>query len=226
MKRHYLAVAVVLAVLLTGCASAINSRNAENYMTTGAIHQHNAVRHEANNEHAKARDSWDMARRAFARAVVNAQLAGLPDATRAVLAYEYGRSLGVTCFFDLAETYLTNTYELDKKAGHPLYLSLDELALLMLDQGKYSQAVEYFESGIKELDKVEFYKASPADAVAYANFLDEYALALSKSGNNPKAAGIKGRASEIRSQYPGQASSTERTPYGKYCTNPAVTGSH
>jgi hypothetical protein len=219
MKKYYLTVVIALTVLLTGCVSELNRRNAERYALAGAINQRNAVQYAQNGEQTKARDSWDTARRAYARAVVNGELAGLPAKTQALLMYEYGRSLGVTCFFDLAETWLNNAYEQDKQADQPLYLSLDELGRLMFDQRKYPQATEYLGRGIKLLDEADFYKSSPGAAIAYADILDEYALALSKSGNDAKVSDIKKRAAEIRSQYPNQISSTDRTPYGKYCTN-------
>lgn len=201
----FLIIVFAFLVLLTGCASEINQRNATRYMIMGT--------------QAQASGDWDGARRAYARAAVNGELAGLPAETQAMFAYEYGRSTGVTCFFDHSETWLNKAYELDKKAGQPLYFSLDELGRLMLAQAKYTQAAGYFERGIAELNKVEFFNKSPSAAIAYADLLDDYELALLKSGAAAEAGNIKKRASEIRSKYPNQESSTERTPYGKYCTN-------
>jgi len=222
MTTRYLTVVAALVILMAGCTPALNnSQSAERCTLAGVINQRNAVQYAMNGEHAKARDSWDITRRVYAQAVVNARLAEWPDKKQAAISYEYGRSLGVTCFFDPAETYLIKAYDLDKKTGHPLHMSLVELARLMLDQEKYSQATEYFQSALKELDQAEFYKRSPADSIAYADFLDEYALVLSKSDKNSEAASMKKRASEIRSKYPDQASLTERTPYGKYCIDPS-----
>lgn len=87
-------------------ASPINRKNAEHYTRHGAI--------------AIANNDWQTARKAFTRAVVNADLGGVTPSTRAVLSYEYGRSLGATCFFDDATFYLNQAYDLDKQTGGPL----------------------------------------------------------------------------------------------------------
>jgi tetratricopeptide (TPR) repeat protein len=138
-----------------GCASAIHERIAEKYAWVAVKAQYYG--------------DWDTARRAYARAVVNVELAKVDPRIRAVLTYEYGRSLGITCFFDLAEIELNTVYELDKQTGQPLYLSLDELSRLMLDQKKYDKAAEYFNRAFVELDAVNFEEKSP---IANADLLD------------------------------------------------------
>jgi len=102
---------LILSVVLCGCASAVSERVANNYTAVGAA--------------AERRGDWDTARRAFARATLNADQAGLPPSSRAIAHYEYGRSLGVTCFFDESERELNAAYELDKQAGQPLFFVID-----------------------------------------------------------------------------------------------------
>jgi len=130
---------LALLVVLTGCASEIQKRNAERFTLIGM--------------QAQAQGDWDTARRAYARAVVNGEQAKLPQRTLAVLTYEYGRSLGVSCFFDLAEAELNRAHELDRQAGNPLYLSLTELVRLTFDQQKFQAAIAYFERAIAEMDR-------------------------------------------------------------------------
>lgn len=157
---------------------------------------------------------WDTARRAFARVTVNADLAELPAARRALAHYEYGRSLGVTCYFDRAEEELNTAYKLDKEAGQPLYLSLVELARLNLDQNKFSQAAAYFERAIPLLEADGVTKAAP---IGYADILDEYASALVGVGRPAEAKLSADRAATLRKAAEGQRSITDRTPYGKFC---------
>ena len=193
--------ALLVVVLLAGCASAVEERISNNYMAQGAA--------------AQARGDWDTARRAYARASVNADQAGLPAGRRGILHYEYGRSLGVTCFFDQSEHELNAAYELDKQAGQPLYLSLVELARLSLDQKKFAQSVEYFECALPELDKDGAASRAPA---GYADILDEYAKALAGAGNAVESKIQVNRAATLRVERPSKRSITDRTPYGKYCT--------
>ncbi|MFT3759172.1 hypothetical protein [Thauera sp.] len=198
MKAVYF---LILSVSLTGCASELHKRNAQNYTLMGA--------------QAQAKGDWDAARRAYARAVVNAEQAKLPPTTRAVLTYEYGRSLGATCFFDLSESELKLAHDLDKEAGNPLYLTLTELARLTFDQQKFQASIDYFERALIELDRAEAKEKAP---VAYADVLSEYSAALSETGRENDAASIVKRAAEIKSANPQGQSITNRTPYGKFCT--------
>lgn len=196
-----LAMTILLpVVVLTGCASAISERVATDYTQVGAA--------------AEARGDWDTARRAFARAVMNADEAGLPLARRATVHYEYGRSLGVTCFFDQSEHELNVAYDLDRQTGQPLFLSLVELARLNLDQGKFVPAAAYFERAMPALDAVNAADKAP---IAYAGILDEYARALTGAGRSQEARKPAERAASIRAGRPSGHSITDRTPYGKFC---------
>lgn len=187
--------------VLAGCASEIQKRTSDNYTLVGM--------------QAQARGDWDTARRAYARAVVNGEQAKLPAKNLAIRTYEYGRALGVTCFFDLAESELNSAYELDKQAGQPLYLSLTELGRLTLDQKKYQRSAGYFERALKELDLANVQQKSP---IGYSDILDEYAQALAGIDKPAEAASIKKRASEIKQKNSDRHSITDRTPYGKFCT--------
>jgi tetratricopeptide (TPR) repeat protein len=191
---------LVILVGLNGCAAPINERVARNYERVGAA--------------AQARGDWDAARRAYARSATNADLARSSPQERAVYHYEYGRSLGVTCFFNEAERELNLAYDLDRQAGQPLYFSLVELARLTLDQHKFPQSVLYFERALTELDRANAGRDAP---MGYADVLDEYALALSGAGRTQDSTTMRKRALEIRDANPGGHSITDRTPYGRHC---------
>ena len=197
------ALLVTTTVALSGCVSAINEKVADNYSQVGA--------------QAQARGDWDTARRAYARSANNVDLAGSSIQRRAIFHYEYGRSLGATCFFEEAERELNLSFELDKQGRQPLYLSLIELARLTLDQKKFAQSIAYFERAFPELDQANAAKDAPA---AYADILDEYAAALVGAGRSDVAARSTQRGAEIRGANPKGRSLTDRTPYGKHCTKP------
>ena len=193
----------LLALIIGGCVTAINEKNAMNYEQAGAA--------------AQKRGDWDASRKAYARAANNADLANASPKKRAILHYEYGRSLGVTCFYKEAERELELAYSLDKQAGQPLYYSLVELARLNLDMKNYSQSVTYFNKAIQELDNANAATEAP---IAYADILDEYSSALAGVGRKKEAIDVEKRASKIRGKNPKGNSITDRTPYGKQCTKP------
>ena len=160
-------------------------------------------------------DNWDASRRAYAQAVVDSEIARWPAAKRAVLHYEYGRALGVTCFYAAAGLELLMAYNLDEASGGPVYMPLVELARLHLDHKKYEFAVQLYEKSIVELDKRNRSTVSP---ISYADIHDEYALALKEIGEIQKSDAMYAKAKNLRAKYPGWKSITERTPYGTQCT--------
>jgi tetratricopeptide (TPR) repeat protein len=192
--------AVLVVLILTGCAGSINPQNAAKYAN-------------AANSAAKAGD-WTTARGYWAKAVVNAELAGAPPQQLAVLNYEYGRSLGIQCFWDESEKYLLKAFDLDHQTGGPEFMSLVELSRLKYDQKQYDKAVVYFERTIPALQKA----GAPAQAPAeFAAILDEYAAALKNAGKEDEAKSVQGQAAKVRADNPQGHSITDRTPYGTQC---------
>ena len=199
MKKQ-LTYPVILSVLLIGCATDINLKNAKRYSDSG----HNAV----------VSEDWDAARRAYAKAAVNSDLGNAPVRTRSIMYYEYARASGATCFYDIADEYLKKSLELDKSSNGPIYWPLIELARLNLDQGKYAEALIYFD----EVDPIfTELKAIEKDPIGYADYLDEYATALEGTGSQAKAAELRKQANTIRDRNLDIKSFTDRTPYGKHC---------
>lgn len=190
---------VIILLGLTGYAFA-DEKPAGEYMRDGTV--------------AQERGDWDEARRIYARAFAEANLAAADPRFKAVLHYEYGRSLGVTCFFEEAERQLNLANDLDKHTGGVFYLSLTELARLNLDQRKFVEAVSYLERVLAELDPLITARRVP---VFYANVLDDYALALSRAGREQDAEAAAKRAAETRGAIPKEHSISDRTPYGKHC---------
>ncbi len=199
MSIRYVALAFSI-VLVSGCAASINEYNARQHAQAG-------VKAGKSGEFAKARKE-------FARALTNARLANADLKLVAVLSYEYGRYSGMICDWVEGEKGLTEAYDLDRQNGGPAYLSLVELARLNLDRQQYSNAVEYFDRVVPELETSH---ADTRDPIGYAQVLDEYAASLEKTGKNGLAGKFRDRAGDLRKAYPGKSAHTERTPYGTQC---------
>lgn len=193
-------IAILFSALLGGCAHEINKYNAARYADMGIA--------------ALYRGDWDAARRAYARAAVNADLGGAPVRMRSVMHYEYARASGVTCYYEHAEEHLAKALKLDEESSGPTHYPLIELARLNLDQEKFAQAIPYFERALPIVEKLN---AASVDPVGFANLLDEYVQALTMSGRAADAKVIQTRAANIRSKNPDLKSRTDRTPYGKHC---------
>ena len=189
-----------LMVCLVSCASDVNRKSA-------VIHAQAAQNAIENND-------WDAARKSWSKAVVNSELAHEPDQKMAVFYYEYGRALGVTCFYDESEVYLKKAYELDKKTNGPVYMSLTELARLNLDQDKYSKSLLYFEELIPLLDKINAKSEAPLE---YSNILEDYSKSLLNTKQIEKSKSIMQDVEEIRKMNQNRYSITERTLYGSQC---------
>ena len=197
-----LTVTLCIATLVASCAAPINRETSK--MTAQAGYS------------AQQQDAWDAARRNYAKAVVNAELGDLPPQKVAALNYEYGRSLGVTCYFDDAEKYLLKALKTDRETNGPTHMPLLELARLNYDQNKYHAAANYYSELLPIYEK---YNVEKQDPVGVADVYKEYAVTLELVGENSESASFERRAVILNSKNSGQVSSTERTPYGKQCAN-------
>ncbi len=197
MKR--LIPGVIILLSLVGCES-VDEKSGGDYKQKAAA--------------AEKRGDWEAARRFYATSFADRNLGQTSPRYRAVLHYEYGRSLGVTCFFKEAEHEFSLAHDLDKKTGGVFYLSLTELGRLSLAQKKYPEAVSYFERVLAELDPTITAKKAP---VFYAGVLEDYASALSGAERPKNAEAAEKQAAEIKATLPTEQSNTERTPYGTQC---------
>lgn len=201
MKRYL--VVFALALFVVGCANPINRHTAGKYSQAAYS--------------AMKSGDWFNARMYFGRAIQNAKIGGVDTKAMAVLWYEYGRSSGVICDWPEAERGLNEAYKLDSETGGPAYMSLYEFGRMNYDRKQYAKAVEYFARVKVEFDKLQ---ADTRDPLGYADYLEEYAGALEKTGNNAEAKKHRARAVELRKAFPGKDAQTEKTPYGTQCKSP------
>ena len=173
---------------------------------------------------ASQRGDWNTARSIYSRLFTDERLAQSDLRFKAVLHYEYGRALGVTCFFKEAEREFIAGNELDKndgdkQTGGVFYLSLTQLGRLNLAQRKFPEAVSYFEQILGELDPVISANTVPS---FYSNLLDDYASALSGAGRSEEADVAGKRAAEIRASVrTAPRAIVDPTPYGTQCVKKA-----
>ncbi|QXE84910.1 hypothetical protein KP003_10870 [Geomonas nitrogeniifigens] len=198
----FLGFTLFLIMSVTGCASAINAKNSSRHGI-------------AANAASKAGD-WTTARKQWAQALVNAELADMPAQQLAVFNYEYGRALGVQCFWKESESHLQKAYDLDHQTAGPEFMSLLELSRLKYDQGQFDKCIPYYLRAIESLEKINAPTQAPTE---FSVVLEEYARALRETGKEQEAISVQKRADEIRSKTQEGRSVTDRTPYGKYCSN-------
>ena len=195
-----LPILITLIVSLSGCASALNVRNAESHAQAGYAAQRSG--------------NWDAARRQFAQAVVNADLGDADLSGKSIVNYEYGRALGVTCFYDEAEKYLLRSKTIKEQLNLSPYLALYELGLMNEKQGKHDASANYFAQLIPEMKKEGLQNKYP---LGVADAFDRYADALEKSGKPNEARLQRKEAAAIRSANPNAQPFGALTPYGTQC---------
>lgn len=195
-----LPILITLIVSLSGCASALNVRNAENHAQAGYAAQKSG--------------NWDAARHQFAQAVVNADLGDADVSGKSIVNYEYGRALGVTCFYDEAEKYLLRSKTMKEQLNLSPYLAHYELGLINEKQGKYDASANYFAQLIPEMKKEGLQNKYP---LGVADAYERYANALEKSGKPNEARLQRKEATAIRSANPNAQPFGALTPYGTQC---------
>lgn len=157
---------------------------------------------------------WNGARRSFGQAVLVADQTGWPAQQRARMHYDYGRALGVTCFYSEAERELSLAYDLDILTNQVRYPALIELARLALVQKRYAQSAHYFGQALSSLDRMQVERNAP---FAYADMLDDYARALGGDDRPQEANRMIDRAAHVRASVGERTEASTRTPYGTHC---------
>jgi tetratricopeptide (TPR) repeat protein len=194
---------LLFLLISTGCvSSAINHRSAHMHATSGHAAQQNG--------------DWDSARRHWAKAVGNSQLANARKEQLSIAYYEYGRSLGATCFYDESEKYLKKSLNIDREMNGPVQMATLELARLNLAQEKYSEAVKFY----NKLPTIYVRQnAEELDPVGVADVYEEYSIALRATDSSKEAEFYLSKAKALKADSEGNPSNSDRTPYGQYCTN-------
>ncbi|MCS0584072.1 hypothetical protein NX784_20955 [Massilia pinisoli] len=202
MGIRTLSMAAVCLATLCGCVSLaqnINGRNAANHEAAARVAAHNG--------------DWQTARLQYAQALTNARLAHAGADEEGRLSYEYGRVLGITCSYGLAEQMLQASLQFARQSGGPAYLPQLELALMAEKQGP-QQAVKYYRELEPQLDDTQFSARHPRGV---ADVRRRYASVLAASGDEAGATAQRAKASALEATNPGSSEEGPVTPYGSAC---------
>jgi len=197
-------VIVTFVILLAGCATAINRKNAEQYHIWGLQAEQNG--------------NYELAERNYYRALVNARSGNSPKAALSMATYNLGRIKGYLCKHKEAEDLLLEALRLEEQVTGPesgvTAKRLFELARFYYDQGKYDDAAKYYSRAIPIVRRLGVENSDP---IALADAMDEYAVSLSNTGNNAKASEIKSAADILRKKNPGAKAQFVPTRYNTRC---------
>lgn len=202
MRIRTSSMAAVCLTTLCGCVSPaqnINGRNAANHEAAARFAEHNG--------------DWQTARLQYAQALTNARLAHAGADEEGRLTYEYGRVLGITCSYGLAEQMLQTSLQLARQSGGPEYLPLLELALMAEKQGP-QQAVKYYRELAPHLDEAQLSARHPRGV---ADVRRRYASVLAATGDEAGAMAQRAKASALEAANPGSTEEGHFTPYGSAC---------
>jgi tetratricopeptide (TPR) repeat protein len=201
---------VLTAALFSSLAIAANPINRETF-----------ARYYKQAEAALAAGDLQTAEIAYSRALLNARLAGdMPPAAEAGLAQKLARVQGNLCKHDEAERMFLEAigvaeraFGVDSLRIFPLRV---ELAQLTYDIGAYPKAVAYFDRALSVGGRVLREK----DPAGLTLLLEDYAVALDKSGRAEDAARVAEDARSLRDK--GGAATAVRSkeqyiPYPKVC---------
>ena len=195
---------LAVSVVVTGCATEINQKNADTYYEAGL--------------RAEASKNWSGAKEMYFRSLVNARSSGASPAYISAVTYNLGRMTGYTCEYTDAEKLLLESLALEQGLAVPNMVNLtkrwSELAQIAYDQGKYAESAKWFALAIPELEKLNIVSKDP---IGYAVYLEDYAKSIEKSGQVQQANAIRQRAASLRSSNPGASASFKPIYYRDVC---------
>jgi len=189
-----------LSLISASCTNPLNVITADRYFQQG--------------KQLSSQGNWSEARVAYGRALTNVEWGNLPESSKALYSFNFGRASGVICDWENAEKYLEQAYNIYAKTEPQLHYELIELAQMNDARGNYSKASQYYSMTIVEVKKHNLDKNAP---MAHADTLSRYSTVESKLGNNEKSLLLKQEADLIIKSNPGK-SIPAGTPYGKFCT--------
>jgi tetratricopeptide (TPR) repeat protein len=189
---------------LSGCAQALNQKNA-------ALYHDAAIA-------AEQQGDYKLAERDYFRALINDRDGGAPESMVSMELYNLGRMEGYNCKYEDAKTHLLDALHREERLSGPessvTTKRLFELARLSYDRGQYVEAASYYERGIPAVRKLGLEQSDP---ITLANALDEYASSLRNVGRLADAMTASTEANAIRAKYPNEAAKHNFVRYTRSC---------
>ena len=182
------------------------------------INRHNAAKYHDWGLEAERAGDYRLAERNYERALINARLGHAHDAGLSMAMYNLGRVKAYLCKYDDAEKLLVDALQLEERVTGPdsglTSMRLFELARLHLDRRQYAASLPYFARGIPVVKKLG---VESSDPIALADALEQYSIALGKSGRSADSMQRKREADALRAGNPGRTARFRPPRYGQPC---------
>jgi tetratricopeptide (TPR) repeat protein len=206
MKLSAVVLAMAAASAIAGCAPFAHELN-----------KLNANKHVMAAKQASQNQDWVEARRQWGLALMNVRLAQANANDEALVLYEYGRVLGVTCDYSNAKQALQASLALSRQTGHQVYLPLLELALLAEHQHDTQAALKYYQELVPEIESSRVALEHP---YGVAHVYRRYAKLLAATGNASGAAHMREKEKAVTGDNPDVPEEMPLTGYGRACIKP------
>lgn len=181
-----------VALYACGAVKPIASNTGFTHSQAGLEEFNLGLKLESNNDYSAARD-------AYLRALAAASSNDTDPTFIADITYNLGRMAGYTCDFRMAEAMLRESLKLVESRSISLTPNrsrrLFELGRLAMDEGRFADAVSYFERALPVLENVRMVTEDP---LGFAYILDELAYALEGAGQVDRAIKLRARSIELR----------------------------
>jgi tetratricopeptide (TPR) repeat protein len=178
----------LLLPLLVGCKNPLNQATAQKYYRAA--------------EKAEKAGDYQLAKINYGKALANARLGGIDREMEALALYEWSRSSGYCGELDAASEGFKEVLELSKGSLEAQRLrtpALCELARLYFDNQRYAESLEFFKEATPSLEALG---AKKDDPIGYCLFLDDYKVALQKTGDNDQAKALNEKIVLIKQSNP------------------------
>lgn len=179
---------ILFSIFLFSCANPINARTYSNYYKAGFK--------------AEQEKDFERAQKMYGRALVNAEIGHLGPLYTSSIKYDLGRIAGYLCNYEEAEKLLLEALKLELENNGKLRhicMRYFELARLNFDQGRYEQAIKFFEQGIPIAKMLDIETNEPLE---WAIQLTDYSQALSQVSRINEAKTVRADVDLIRSNNP------------------------
>lgn len=173
--------------MVSGCKNPLNQYTSQKYYNAGG--------------EAEYRGDYKLAQQNYSRALINSRLGGIDKRMEALSLYELSRVTGYLGDYKEAEKGFLEVIELSKspEAKSLNTPALCELARLYFDTDQYQKSLPIFLEANRKLEALGIEKEDP---LGYCLLLEDYKIALEKTGDSPKAERVENKIEEIKKKTP------------------------
>lgn len=172
-----------LILLVAGCKNPLNQHTSQKYYNAGI--------------EAEDKGDYQLAQQNYSRALINSRLGGIDKKMEALSLYELSRVTGYLGDYKESEKGFLKVIELSKspEAKNLNTPALCELARLYFDTDQYQKSLPIF---LEANLKLEALGVENDDPLGYCLFLEDYKIALEKTGDLEDATKISKKIENIK----------------------------